>query len=1014
MNAFLHKHLIRFFRDPRVRAFGVSALFTGCVALLSAPMVVGAQSADQTSGFSGLLANLVLWIVQFLGKLLLVVINNVISIAEYNNFIDSEAVRQGWVIVRDVSNMFFILVLLVIAFGTIFRIEQYRYQKLLGKLILMAILINLSKFIAGFFIDLLQVIMLTFVNAFKDAAAGNFTTMFQLENLLKFRDTADPPSTGETLGGMIYALVLIIVALVVMVVLMVVLIIRIIMLWILVILSPLAYMLSTFPGSAKYSSQWWSMFWKHAVTGPVVAFFIWLALTVSTTSTADIVNTIGNSDERAFTTTQEEGTLAATVSEASSAENFLSYTFNVMMLVAGLIAAQQVGGIAGGFAGNALSRLQRAGGSALTAPAKIAGLPLLGAKEIAVGRGKAMRRWYEDKSPSWAQPWNVIKGAKERGEELDKMSRTAAVAKARQQWERISTGGAVVIPHLDKAEAAFEGQFAKDFSGMNKEEKAEAARHLYEGLQKSPNSPELKRRMRALIHVAANGGHLDDILQDDYFKNKATWTEQVDGKNVTRKGYADQATGKFYSRKILGNFLKNALGGADGNDQQGLRLVYELEDIGKKVKHQEYGGYSTFDTKTSKHRWLSEDEATAKAVSELAKTTGRALLGDSPHDFVSLREVRDFKRDENGNIMTDEHGRYVMEDDKDKVRTTGGDLDSRFNEKAFERAFRSQPDNRITEHTQARTANILLGGDSSIIDKQTGAMVGDKMDEDRIKHMLGEWYQAPTGFWDKVGGEGLLKFQQIDYQTGEKKGAEKNIFQLIDELAQEKGWSEEERRERVAEVAGQYNNEKKLASMSEAERELVKQLSPKKEDKDKGGNTGASGTTPSTPPPSSGPSSGGGGSRGPAPAPSTPTPAGLDRGEVTERATHSISEAQKTVEIIREESAGGPPGVHLSERALEPFANSIQDLTRALESTSAALSAPTFARLFEDNVTKLEKAMESFPENVRQKIMESLQPLRQSTETGDIRTRDDQESVVRILKEIKSNFDRNRTKDNYS
>jgi hypothetical protein len=49
---------------------------------------------------------------------------------------------NGWVITRDIANMFFIVILLVIAFATILQIEQYNYKKWLPKLILMAILIN--------------------------------------------------------------------------------------------------------------------------------------------------------------------------------------------------------------------------------------------------------------------------------------------------------------------------------------------------------------------------------------------------------------------------------------------------------------------------------------------------------------------------------------------------------------------------------------------------------------------------------------------------------------------------------------------------------------------------------------------------------------------------------------------------------------------------------------------------------------------------------------------------------
>jgi hypothetical protein len=88
-------------------------------------------------------------------------------VLSYQNFIGSEAVIQGWVIVRDLSNMFFVVILLVIAFATILHIENYNYKKWLPKLILMAVLINFSKTICGLLIDVAQIVMLTLLTLLK-------------------------------------------------------------------------------------------------------------------------------------------------------------------------------------------------------------------------------------------------------------------------------------------------------------------------------------------------------------------------------------------------------------------------------------------------------------------------------------------------------------------------------------------------------------------------------------------------------------------------------------------------------------------------------------------------------------------------------------------------------------------------------------------------------------------------------------------------------------------------------
>jgi len=51
-------------------------------------------------------------------------------------------VQQGWGIVRDVANLGFVLVIIVIALATILRRQEYGFKKLLPKLIAAAILVN--------------------------------------------------------------------------------------------------------------------------------------------------------------------------------------------------------------------------------------------------------------------------------------------------------------------------------------------------------------------------------------------------------------------------------------------------------------------------------------------------------------------------------------------------------------------------------------------------------------------------------------------------------------------------------------------------------------------------------------------------------------------------------------------------------------------------------------------------------------------------------------------------------
>ncbi|KKU25409.1 MAG: hypothetical protein UX39_C0030G0002 [Candidatus Magasanikbacteria bacterium GW2011_GWA2_46_17] len=311
------------------------------------------------------IADVLLFFASLIGNITLTLIGLLVDVAQFNNFIDAPAVARGWVIVRDVCNMFFIVILLLIAFGSVFHIEEYQYKKILGKLLIMAVLINFSKSIAGFFIDISQVVMLTFVNGFHEAAAGNFLNGFHISEMFTFAEkeggtAGKPVKMNQTsyLGAAALALVTIIITTIVVAVYLVVFLLRIIALWFLVIISPIAYALSAFPGDAKkYSSMWWDYFGKYATTGPILAFFLWLSLAV--------MQTTDNVLDYGFVTTGKSRSLinvpAGTITQIGQADILLSFIVNIMLLMGGLWMTQQLGVAGGKLAASASNKIQGAG-----------------------------------------------------------------------------------------------------------------------------------------------------------------------------------------------------------------------------------------------------------------------------------------------------------------------------------------------------------------------------------------------------------------------------------------------------------------------------------------------------------------------------------------------------------------------------------------------------------------------------------------------------------------------------
>ncbi|MFA5024542.1 MAG: hypothetical protein WC523_06345 [Patescibacteria group bacterium] len=296
-------------------------------------------------------------IVSALGWILMKLMGVLIYIAQYNNFLASGAVANGWVMVRDVCNMLFVLILLVIAFATILRIESYSYKKWLPKLILMAVLINFSKTICGLLIDAAQIVMLTFVNAFKDIGGANLTDILGIKDWQSLEGFPEI-NKWEVAAAYALAVIYVVISIIVIAAMIAMLVMRIVMIWIYVVLSPLAYLLSAFPGGQKYASEWWSEFIKNLIVGPVLAFFIWLSFT----SLANFNSSSLGIDQTSLDQNSKESSVNCQANETTGACQFgtsellIKFIIAIGMLLGGMKITQDIGGVAGKAAGSVASK----------------------------------------------------------------------------------------------------------------------------------------------------------------------------------------------------------------------------------------------------------------------------------------------------------------------------------------------------------------------------------------------------------------------------------------------------------------------------------------------------------------------------------------------------------------------------------------------------------------------------------------------------------------------------------
>lgn len=334
----------------------------------------------------------------------------------YNGFVESTAVQIGWTLVRDLTNLFFVVVLLIIAFGTILRLgDNYSIKKLLPKVLIMAVLVNFSLVIAGLLIDASQVIMLTFVAAFDESVGFNLFNTLGIKDATSIKTFANTGTATELISTLtsvfvtnLMAILFLFISMFTIVVMTLIFVARIVALWILLVLAPLPYVLFAFPRLKQYATMWWTEFTKYLIIGPVMAFFLWLAFAVVNQEGfslfEDASSSIGGlgSDESVNKFLKESGVFNRILEKSE----FTKYVISIAMLFAGMIAAQKAGVAGGNLAGSALAGIKKKGLAPFMGAASLVGkLPGTASKVLygKFGIGLSPRRIREGFSARYAK-----------------------------------------------------------------------------------------------------------------------------------------------------------------------------------------------------------------------------------------------------------------------------------------------------------------------------------------------------------------------------------------------------------------------------------------------------------------------------------------------------------------------------------------------------------------------------------------------------------------------------------
>jgi hypothetical protein len=312
-------------------------------------------------------------LISVLGTLTVSLIHILLMVASYNDYMISPAITTGWVIVRDVANLFFVAIILIVSIGSIVNPERFGGVKKVFRVLLYALLVNFSRTIAGIFIDISQLIMLTFVNGFAQAAGGNFVEALGITKITDITAGTTGISYYSMMGQLLLGLFMFVIITVVIGIIVVALVVRMVTLWMLVVLSPLAFALGSSDITHQHYAEWWKKFSAELTTGPIVAFFLWLSLvTFQSSEGSKIVGTNGLVDGAKGA---EPVTVDCGQGGMCQQENLVRFIVATAMLLLGLSFAREFSGLGKTLADAATSKGKQYASAAGRWASKRAALP---------------------------------------------------------------------------------------------------------------------------------------------------------------------------------------------------------------------------------------------------------------------------------------------------------------------------------------------------------------------------------------------------------------------------------------------------------------------------------------------------------------------------------------------------------------------------------------------------------------------------------------------------------------
>jgi hypothetical protein len=298
----------------------------------------------------GILLPLAGWLTWFSAMILNFVIEY--TVLEMKKNLDIDSVKLIWKTIRDVGNMGFIFVLLYAAIMTIIGQGQNN-QKLIVKIVVVAILINFSMFFTMFVIDAANILALIFYDAAahgslnstsaydKGGLANSLMEPLGLQTIWSISGNID---YGVIILASIMGTVVALIASFVFFAIAILFVIRFVVLLIVIALSPIAFLSFVLPQMNKYRDQWWGALSGQAFFAPIYFALTWIVIIIAN----NVLKPLQEGGSMTAAITGQANNAAQTAPDPTVVGIFVNYAIIITLLIASLTIAKDWANKTGG------------------------------------------------------------------------------------------------------------------------------------------------------------------------------------------------------------------------------------------------------------------------------------------------------------------------------------------------------------------------------------------------------------------------------------------------------------------------------------------------------------------------------------------------------------------------------------------------------------------------------------------------------------------------------------------